>query len=166
MALKAPQVILVGSQLWGPVFQSIRRGACTPWMIQQWMISLISKNKDNEWHHLKSMNKEGYHFRLTQRKDYGLNEQKVLKRYLYTEPQTFLSKLRQHMLNFNHRDVSLGYLLITDGLEWWNSGLRFFLSGFPSHAGCPGSFSLCWPLFLRRFRTSVRDWRSHVDRYF
>lgn len=63
------------------------------------------------------MNKEGYHFRLTQRKDYGLNEQKVLKGHLYTESQTFLSKPCQHMLDLNHRDISLGYLLIMHGLE-------------------------------------------------
>ena len=142
MALTAPQVILVGSQLWGPVLQSRRRGAYTPQDGPATNDITDINEQDNEWHHLKSVSKEGYHFRLTQRKDYGLNEQKVLKTYLYTESQTFLSKLCQHMLNFNHQDVSSGYLLIMDGLGWWNSGLRFFLSGFPSHSGCPGSFGL------------------------
>ena len=71
LALKAPQVILVVSQLWGSVFHSVRRGAYTP--LDDPAMNDIADI------YLKSINKEGCHFKLTQEKDYGLNEQKVLK---------------------------------------------------------------------------------------
>lgn len=127
------------------------------------MNDITNSNEQRQWVTSPEINEQRrLPFQINSEERLWLKWTKVLKGHLYTESQTFLSKPCQHMLDLNHRDISLGYLLIMHGLEWWNSGLRFFLFRFSQPLWLPWQLqSLVSSCFSGAY--SVRDWRSHVD---